>query len=140
MDQRISFITLAVADVAASRAFFIDGLGWHESLFAPGEVLMITVADRVVLSLWDRAEFEKEVGPIGAGPAPITLAHNVDRPARVDEVLREAVAAGATLRSPGTRREWGGYSGYFLDPDGYAWEVAYNPGEIGRDVLPEAGS
>jgi uncharacterized glyoxalase superfamily protein PhnB len=55
-------------------------------------------------------------------------------------VLQEAVAAGATLQSPGTRREWGGYSGYFLDPDGYAWEIAYNPGEIGRDLIPEAGS
>ncbi|MBW9207313.1 VOC family protein [Mumia sp. zg.B53] len=138
MDQRVSFLTLAVADVAASRTFFVDGLGWTASLFVPGEVLMIKVADRVVLSLWDRRAFEEEVGPIatGGGFAPMTLAHNVATPAEVDEVLEEAVAAGAALRSPGTRREWGGYSGYFLDPDGYAWEVAYNPGEIGRDLLP----
>ena len=138
MDQRVSFLTLAVADVAASRSFFVDGLGWRASLFVPGEVLMLAVADRVVLSLWDRRGFEEEVGPIatGGGLAPITLAHNVATPAEVDEVLEEAVAAGATLRSPGTQREWGGYSGYFLDPDGYAWEVAYNPGEIGRDLLP----
>ncbi|MGH1561305.1 VOC family protein [Mumia sp. DW29H23] len=138
MDQRVSFITLAVGDVARSRAFFVDGLGWQESLYVPGEVLMLKVADRVVLSLWDRSGFEEEVGPIatGAGFAPITLAHNVASPADVDEVLEEAVAAGATLRSPGSQREWGGYSGYFLDPDGYAWEIAHNPGPIGQELVP----
>ena len=69
MDQRVSFLTLAVADVAASRSFFVDGLGWRASLFVPGEVLMLAVADRVVLSLWDRRGFEEEVGPIATGIA-----------------------------------------------------------------------
>lgn len=138
MDQRLSFLTLAVADVARSRAFFVEGLGWQESLYVPGEVLMLRVGDRLVLSLWDRAAFEAEVGPIatGEGFAPLTLAHNVASPADVDEALEEAAAAGATIRSAGTEREWGGYSGYFVDPDGFAWEVAYNPGPIGQDLLP----
>lgn len=139
MDQRVSFITLAVADVDRSRAFFVDGLGWQESLFVSGEVVMIKVGDRVVLSLWDRSGFEEEVGPIatGAGFAPITLAHNVASPADVDEVLEEALAAGATLHRRASQREWGGYSGYFLDPDGYAWEIAHNPGPIGQDLMQQ---
>jgi catechol 2,3-dioxygenase-like lactoylglutathione lyase family enzyme len=138
MDQRISLITLAVGDVARSRAFFVDGLGWHESLYVAGEVLMLKVGDRIVLSLWDRAGFEAEVGPIAAGQgfAPLTLAHNVASAADVDEVLEEAVAAGATLRAAGAQREWGGYSGYFVDPDGFAWEVACNPGPIGQELVP----
>lgn len=138
MDQRLSFISLAVADVARSRAFFVDGLGWQESMYVPGEVLMLKVGDRIVLSLWDRAGFESEVGPIaeGQGFAPVTLAHNVASAADVDEVLEEAVAAGATLRTPGAQREWGGYSGYFVDPDGFAWEVACNPGPIGQELVP----
>ncbi|MFD1824839.1 MULTISPECIES: VOC family protein [Mumia] len=138
MDQRLSFITLAVADVARSRAFFVDGLGWQESLYVPGEVLMLRVGERLVLSLWDRVAFEAEVGPIasGTGVPPLTLAHNVASPADVDEVIEEAVAAGATLRSAGAEREWGGYSGYVVDPDGFAWEIAYNPGPIGQDLLP----
>jgi catechol 2,3-dioxygenase-like lactoylglutathione lyase family enzyme len=126
MDQRLSFITLAVADVSRSRDFFVDGLGWQESLYVPQEVLMLRVGERLVLSLWDREAFEAEVGPLsdGTGVAPITLAHNVASPAEVDEVLEEAAAAGAMIRTRGTKREWGGYSGYFTDPDGFAWETA----------------
>ncbi|TNC46807.1 VOC family protein [Mumia zhuanghuii] len=137
MDQRLSFITLAVADVSRSRAFFVDGLGWQESLYVPEEVLMLRVGERLVLSLWDREAFEAEVGALsdGTGVAPITLAHNVASPAEVDEVLEEAAAAGAMIRNRGTKREWGGYSGYFTDPDGFAWEIAFNPGPIGQDLL-----
>lgn len=99
---------------------------------------MIAVGERLVLSLWDRAAFEAEVGPVrsGAGFAPLTLAHNVASPEEVDAVLSEAAEAGATVRTPGSQREWGGYSGYFVDPDGFAWEVAFNPGPIGASVLP----
>ena len=70
------------------------------------------------------------------GLAPITLAHNVTSPGEVDDVLRDAAAAGADV-SPGEGREWGGYSGYFADPDGYRWEVAHNPSPLG-DSLVEA--
>lgn len=138
MDQRLSFVTLAVADLDASRAFYLDGLGWRASVDVPGEVVMVEVGQHVVLSLWDRAAFEVEVGPIagGEGLAPFTLAHNVATPAEVDAVLATARAAGADPVQPGQERAWGGYTGYFSDPDGYRWEVAYNPGPIGRKVLP----
>lgn len=135
MDQRVSFITLAVADVARTRAFYVDGLGW-QPIFEADEVIMLPVADRVILSLWSVAGFTAEIGAAPAsGIAPITLAHNLATEAEVDAVLAEAAALGATV-SPATRREWGGYSGYFADPDGFRWEVAVNPGETGAFVLP----
>jgi hypothetical protein len=138
MDQRLSFVTLAVADLGASRHFYVDGLGWRPGLEVPGEVVMFDVGDRLVLSLWDRAAFEAEVGGRtveGPGLLPFTLAHNVETPALVDEVLDLAAAAGADVGA-GADREWGGYTGYFADPDGIRWEVAWNPGPIGRRVVP----
>jgi catechol 2,3-dioxygenase-like lactoylglutathione lyase family enzyme len=139
MDQRVSFITLAVGDVEASRRFYCDGLDWAAELFVPGEVLMIRVGERLVLSLWDERGFEGEVGPIRRGPgiAPVTLAHNVATRAAVDEALAEARSAGATDVTNGVERDWGGYTGYFADPDGYRWEVAWNPGPVGQLVVPD---
>src|SRR5690606_6037700 len=104
----------------------------------PGEVVMLRAGERLVLSLWDARHFEAEVGPIatGSGIPPITLAHNVASPAEVDVVLAEAASAGAVI-TPGEQRHWGGYSGYFADPDGFRWEVAFNPGVITEIVLPE---
>jgi hypothetical protein len=136
MEQRVSFITLAVADLTATRRFYVDGLGWRPAFEHEGEVLMFQVADKVVLSLWAQAEFEAEVGPIrrGSGLAPVTLAHNVAAREAVDAVLDEAGAAGAAVE-PAAEREWGGYTGYFADPDGFRWEVAFNPGPIGATVL-----
>ena len=137
MDQRISFVTLAVADVERSRAFYVDGLGWSPEVLVPGEVLMIRAGERLVLSLWSEAGFEAEVGPVrrGEGVVPVTLAHNVATAAEVDEVLALAGSLGAEV-SAGREREWGGYTGYFADPDGFRWEIATNPGEIGQLVLP----
>lgn len=138
MDQRISLVTLAVRDLDASRAFYLDGLGWTAMVDVPGEVLMIRVGEHLLLSLWDRAHFEAEVGPIGetTGVPPVTLAHNVATVAEVDGVLLGAREAGADPVTAGEQREWGGYSGYFADPDGYRWEVAYAPGPIAEVVLP----
>lgn len=138
MDQRISFVTLAVADLDASRAFYLDGLGWEAALDVPGEVLMIRAGSHLMLSLWVAPAFEAEVGPIvrGSGVAPFTLAHNVGSRAEVDVVLETARAAGADPVGEPFEREWGGYSGYFADPDGFRWEIAYNPGPIGQVVLP----
>ena len=138
MDQRVSFITLAVADLDATRAFYLDGLGWEAELDVPGEVLMIKVGDLLVLSLWAEAEFEAEVGAIrrGDGLAPFTLAHNVPTREEVDGVLATARAAGADPVRDAEDRDWGGYTGYFADPDGFRWEVAWNPGPIGQAVLP----
>lgn len=135
MEQRLSFITLAVADVARSRAFYVDGLGW-QPIFEDDEVLMLPVADRVILSLWDVEGFAAEIGERPAsGGAPITLAHNVATEAQVDDVLAEAALLGAPV-TPAARRDWGGYTGYFADPDGFRWEVAMNPGDTGAFVLP----
>ena len=138
MDPRVSFITLAVPDLDAARAFYVDGLGWEAALEVEGDVLMIKVGDKLVLSLWAEAGFEGEVGPIrrGDGHVPITLAHNVPTRGEVDEVLETARRAGAPQVGEAREREWGGYTGYFADPDGFRWEVAWNPGPIGQAVLP----
>lgn len=138
MDQRLSFVTLASRDLDATRAFYVDGLGWEASLDVPGEVLMIKVGEHVVLSLWNAVEFAAEVGPIARGPglAPVTLAHNVATREEVDAVLETARQAGANPVHAATEREWGGYTGYFGDPDGFRWEIAWNPGPIGQEVLP----
>lgn len=141
MDQRISFITLAVHDLAASRRFYLDGLGWSAELDVPGEVLMIRAGEHLVLSLWDIAAFEAEVGKAarGEGVPPLTLAHNVHLPEQVDRILERAREIGAAPVEGPVRRDWGGYSGYFADPDGYRWEIAVNPGPIGELVLPDDG-
>jgi predicted lactoylglutathione lyase len=137
MDQRISFITLAVADLDRTRAFYLDGLGWTPELFVPGEVLMIRTGDKLVLSLWSEQGFEAEIGTIrrGQGVVPITISHNVATEAEVDAVLELAASLGAPTVGP-EHRDWGGYTGYFADPDGFRWEIAVNPDEIGRLVLP----
>jgi predicted lactoylglutathione lyase len=137
MDQRIRFLTLAVADLDRTRAFYVDGLGWTPELFVPGEVLMIRTGEKLILSLWSEQGFEAEVGPIrrGEGVAPITVAHNVATESEVDEILALASSLGAETRGP-EHRDWGGYTGYFTDPDGFHWEVAMNPQDIGRSVLP----
>ena len=138
MDQRLSLVTLAVADLEATRRFYVEGLGWEPMIHVPGDVLMIKVADKVILSLWDRDHFEAEVGQIatGSGVAPLTLAHNVASREEVDEVLETARGAGADPVRDGVDREWGGYTGYFGDPDGFRWEVAWAPGDVGAAVLP----
>ncbi|MFC6288360.1 VOC family protein [Nocardioides sp. GCM10027113] len=138
MDQRLSFVTLAVRDLGATRAFYVDGLGWKPAFEEPGEVLMFMAGPQLVLSLWAEAAFEEEVGPIarGDGVQPFTLAHNVATREEVDEVLALAGRAGADPVRDAIDRDWGGYSGYFGDPDGFRWEVAWNPGPIGQEVLP----
>ncbi|UFN45849.1 VOC family protein [Nocardioides okcheonensis] len=138
MDQRVSFVTLVVTDLEATRRFYVDGLGWEPEVHVTGEVLMFRVADKVVLSLWAEAGFVAEVGhaPTRGGTPPITLSHNLATTDGVDTVLEQARAAGASEVLAAEQREWGGYSGYFADPDGFRWEVAVNPGEIGQSVLP----
>ena len=137
MEQRISFITLAVADLDRTRAFYLDGLGWTAELDVPGEVLMIRAGEHLVLSLWAESGFEGEVGPIrrGDGIVPITMAHNVRTPAEVDEILELARSIGADPVSAGAQRDWGGYTGYFADPDGFRWEIAVNDG-MAHLVIP----
>lgn len=135
MEQRISFITLAVADVARSRDFYVGGLGW-EPIFEDEEVVMLPAGEHLILSLWSMAGFTAEIGEAPtAGLAPITLAHNVATEAEADAVLALAASLGARTQRA-VHREWGGYSGYFRDPDGFQWEIAVNPGASGEYVLP----
>ena len=135
MEQRISFITLAVEDVARSRKFYVDGLGW-KPMFENDEVIMLPAGEHLMLSLWSIESFTAEIGTAPAsGVAPITLAHNCATEKEVDNVLALATSIGADV-SPAVRREWGGYSGYFSDPDGFRWEIAVNPGPTGDYVLP----
>ncbi|WP_319593240.1 VOC family protein [Georgenia ruanii] len=134
-------MTLAVPDPSASGRFYADGLGWEPVFEAEGEVVFFLMAPTLVLSLWRADDFEAEVGALHRGPgtAPIALAHNVPTPGEVDAVLAEAVAAGGTVIGGAQDRDWGGRSGYFADPDGYRWEVAYNPGPIGEQLMRAAG-
>ena len=135
MEQRISFITLAVKDVARSRKFYVDGLGW-KPMFENNEVIMLPAGEHLMLSLWSIESFTAEIGTAPArGVAPITLAHNCATEKEVDNVRALATSIGADV-SPAIRREWGGYSGYFSDPDGFRWEIAVNPGPTGDYVLP----
>jgi catechol 2,3-dioxygenase-like lactoylglutathione lyase family enzyme len=136
MEPRVNFITLVVGDLARSRRFYLEGLGWPAALDVAGEVLMFYVGERLVLSLWAEAEARKEIGEVArGGTLPFTLAHNVAAPAEVDAVLATARAAGARVFDA-QPRDWGGYSGYFADPDGFRWEVAFNPHPIGGRRLP----
>jgi catechol 2,3-dioxygenase-like lactoylglutathione lyase family enzyme len=135
VQPRLTFLSLAVDDVARSKAFYVDGLGWPLAFEAPGEVVFVRVADTLVLSLWDRAGFTAEVGEPARGLAPVTLAYNCLGEAEVDDVYAGMLAAGATAVQEPRRREWGGFSGYVADPDGFRWEVAWNPSDLGREVV-----
>lgn len=125
MDQRLSFVTLAVQDLPRARAFYVEGLGWAPT-FENDEVVMLPVGPNVVLSLLAVDGFTAEIGSstLGTGIAPFTLAHNVASREQVAAVLETADAAGGRIVQPGTDRAWGGHSGYFADPDGTRWEVA----------------
>ena len=131
MDQRLSVITLGVADQAEARRFYLEALGWTPVLDVPGEITFIQVAPAVLLALFDADELAADIGS-ARGTAPgvqnVTLAHNVGSAAEVDAVMADAARAGATILKEPQRAEWGGYHGYFADPAGTPWEVAYNPG------------
>lgn len=125
MEQRLSLVTLGVADLDTARAFY-EALGWEP---APrGEGVVFFQAGCLVVALWGRGELAEDSGVVdGGGWGGVTLAHNVRSPAEVDAVVEQARAAGAAIaREPG-ETFWGGYSGVFVDPDGHPWEVAHNP-------------
>lgn len=135
MEPRLNFVTLIVADIERSRRFYVEGLGWPAA-FTGSDVLMIHVGTKLVLSLWTEDGARQEIGEVTrGGTLPFTLAHNVATPAEVDAALETARAAGATVHAA-VQREWGGYSGYFVDPDGFRWEVAFNPYPIGEVTIP----
>ena len=127
MHPRISMITLGVRDLERSVAFYEKGLGFPRLESPPG-VAFFTL-DGTWLGLYGREALAEDAGvsPAGSGFAPFTLAHNVGSEAEVDAVVEQAVNAGATLVKAPRKASWGGYSGYFADPDGHLWEVAHNP-------------
>lgn len=127
MQPRVDFISLGVRSVAASRRFYVDGLGWPVHREFP-EVVFIQVNHGLMLSLWDAGQMQAEAGVDAPAAVPcITLSHNVGSAAGVDEVMAQAEAAGATVVTSPKTQPWGGYTGYFADPDGVRWEVAFNP-------------
>lgn len=135
MEQRLSVITLGVADLGRAVDFY-GRLGWSAGNDHDTQGVAFFQAGGMVIALWDRdqlaADSAVEDDPGGWGG--VTLAHNVGSPEQVDAVLAEAGAAGARIGRFGAETEWGGYSGAFTDPDGHPWEIAHNPfWELGGD-------
>ncbi len=130
MEQKVTVLTLGVRDLARSRRFYVDGLGWRPTLEVEGEVIFIQVAGGQVLALWEVTEMAREAGNVGhsAKAPPVSIGHNVGTADEVAEVLNTALAAGASMVSPPTRTAWGGTNAYFADPDGFRWEIAHNAG------------
>ena len=126
MDQRVSLITLGVADLDRARRFY-EALGWT-SPSVPDDGVVFFQCGGMVLALWSRASLAEDSAVVDPGGwGGVTLAYNVDSPEEVDAVLAEARGAGATVGREGAATFWGGYSGVFVDPDGHPWEVAHNP-------------
>ena len=127
MEQRVSVITLGVADLGRAREFY-RALGWRPGNDEADDVAFFQ-AGGMVLALWDRAMLAQDSAVSDAGGwGGVTLAHNVGSPEDVDKIINEARVAGAVIGREPARAFWGGYSGVFIDPDGHPWEVAHNPG------------
>jgi len=141
MEQRLSIVTLGVSDLARSREFY-ERLGWRRSM-AKAEGIVFFQTGGMALALFPRDELAKDanVAVQGQGFQGFSLAYNTRSREEVDAVLAEAKAAGAAILKPAQEAFWGGYSGYFADPDGFLWEVAWNPffaiSEEGAIRLPE---
>jgi catechol 2,3-dioxygenase-like lactoylglutathione lyase family enzyme len=126
VEQRISLVTLGVADLQRARSFY-EALGWQTNA-KPSDDVVFFQAGCMVLALWGRDQLTADSGVEDLGGfGGVTLAHNVRSPAEVDRVMEEARAAGATITHEPEETFWGGYSGAFADPDGHPWEVAHNP-------------
>ncbi|UQX01811.1 VOC family protein [Streptomyces sp. RerS4] len=146
MEQRVTLITLGVADLGRSRAFY-EALGWR------GQEVEETVffqAGGLGVVLWGREKLALDCGLDGAGTGTgtgfggVVLAHNLRSPDEVDALLAAARQAGATVTKPAGATSYGGYAGCFADPDGHLWEIAHNPGfllaEDGTVTVPDFGS
>ena len=134
MKPRISVITLGVDDLDAAVRFYRDGLGLRTegiigTEFEHGAVAFFDLQGGLKLALWPRMSIAHDTGiaPTAQSPTDLTLGHNVSSRAEVDAVMRQAQAAGATIVKPAHPTFWGGYAGYFQDPDGHLWEIVWNP-------------
>jgi uncharacterized protein len=143
VEQRISLITLGVADVSRARTFY-ERLGWRGQ---EAEETVFFQAGAMAVVLWARHKLAADAGiedSKAGGFGGIALAHNVRSRAEVDELLASAAGAGAQIAQAARETFYGGYAGYFRDPDGHVWEIAYNPGfQLGPDgsiTLPDFGA
>ena len=134
MKPRISLITLGVNDLAEAIRFYRDGVGLETegivgTEYEYGAVAFFQLQDGLKLALWPRASLARDAGiTLGdTSPTEFSLGHNVGSKAEVDAVMQQATRAGAVVTKPAGDTFWGGYAGYFLDPEGHLWEVAWNP-------------
>lgn len=134
MRPRLTVLTLGVEDLDRAVKFYRDGLGWRtEGIvgkeFEHGAVAFFDLQGGLRLALWPRASIAHDTGlPRGApNPTEITLGYNVNKREEVDAAMQEAKRAGARVVKPAAETFWGGYAGYFQDPDGHVWEVVWNP-------------
>ena len=139
MEQRVSLVTIGVSDLERSRRFY-EALGWKSGA-APADDVVFFQAGGMIVALWDRGSLaEDSTVEDSGGWGGITLAHNVRSRDEVHAVIEEARANGATITREPSETFYGGYAGAFLDLDGHAWEIAYNPGfgldDAGNVVLP----
>jgi len=128
MEPRVSFITLGVRDLARATSFYKDVLRLPQLPSPPGVVSFFEMG-KTWLSLFPREDLAADAGvpAEGSGFPGFALAHNVRSIEEVDRLLAEAAAGGGRIVKPGQKTDWGGYAGYFADPDGFLWEVAWNP-------------
>jgi uncharacterized protein len=140
MKPRITLITLGVDDLERAVRFYRDGLGLETqgivgAEFDYGAVAFFDLQAGLKLALWPRKSIAHDTGiaPGSSSPTEFTIGHNVSSKAEVDAVMDQATAAGAAVVKPAHDTFWGGYAGYFQDPDGHLWEVAWNP----QWVVPE---
>lgn len=134
MKQRINVLTLAVGDLERSLAFYRDGMGLPTKgvtgrEFEDGAVVFFHMNDGLILALYPAASLSKDakVAATEKRLGAVSIGHLVGSRERVDAVMRQAEGAGAVITDPPHDRFWGGYSGYFHDPDGHLWEIAWNP-------------
>jgi catechol 2,3-dioxygenase-like lactoylglutathione lyase family enzyme len=128
MRPKLNIVTLGVLDFERALQFYQQGLGWQPSSASQDDVAFFPLGG-IVLALYPRAKLaeDAQVSPAGSGFSGITLAYNTKSEAEVDEVLQTVEKLGATIVKKAQKVFWGGYSGYFTDPEGHLWEVAWNP-------------
>ena len=125
---KIGLVTLGVRDLDRAITFYRDGLGWPLHNYNPDADVAFFALDGAWLSLFPRDKLAEDAGvPDGQGFGGITLAHNEASPEQVDQFYARAIAANAKAVKQPAKTFWGGYSGYFADPDGHLWEIAFNP-------------